>query len=54
MADVVVDNIGFKATSSLTRISAWKWISYLAEESNATELSYRKMLHCELKWSLGC
>ena len=24
MADVVVDNIGFKATGSLSRISAWK------------------------------
>ena len=41
-ADVVVDNIGVKVTGSLSRISAWKWISYLADESNATELSYRK------------
>ena len=41
-ADVVVDNIGFKLTGPLSRISAWKWISYLAKESNATELSYRK------------
>ena len=54
MADVVVDNIGFKATGSLSRISAQKWISYLAEKSNATELSYRKMLYYELRWSLGC
>ena len=38
-ADIVVDNIGFKVTGSLSRISAWKWITYLAEESNATELS---------------
>ena len=42
MSDVVVDNIGFKVTGSLSRISVQKWISYLAEELNATELSYRK------------
>ena len=42
MADVVVDNIRFKATGLLSKISTRKWISYLAEESNATELSFRK------------
>ena len=42
MVDVIVDNIGFKATGSLSRISIRKHISYLTEESNATELSYRK------------
>ena len=36
------NNIGSKVISSLSRISTWKSISYLTEEFNTTELSYRK------------